>query len=767
MAEEKVLRITGIDCAECALQIEKAVSKIKGVKSVKVYLGSSKLAITPEAGDLDMDAVSREIKKLGYGILEEEAGKVTLYVEGMDCADEAALLERKLKSLEGIRSYQVNLVNQSLTLIYEPTLISVQDIIRAIAETGMKTRLKRPRKETRPWWHERRIIFLFIAGILTGIGFILSGLGLPHWADPIAFGAAIIVGGYYPAKMGLAGLRSLRLNIYTLLIAAALGAIVLGLWHEAALLVLIYSLGSVLETYAIGKARGSLKALMELVPREALVKRNGRELTLPVEEVRVGDIIIVRPGEKVPLDGVVVAGSSSVDQAPVTGESMPVSKGVGDEVFAATINQRGSLEVRVTKLSKDTTLAKIIHSVEEAEAKKSSYQHFAETFGRYYTPAMFGLALVTALLPMAFGQPFTPWFYRGLVVLVVSCSCGLVLSVPVSVVAAITNAARKGILIKGGAYLEAAAGLRTILFDKTGTLTIGRPRVTDVVGLNSAKEDLLPLAAAIESRSEHPLGDAIVRRAKEEGLAIPEVAEFESITGLGVRARVNENLYYVGSQRLFQKLSVPLSEAERELQRLEGEGKTAVLVGTEKEVLGIIAVADQLRPEAVEMVKELRKAGVERIVMLTGDNEGTARAVAQQVGVDEYRAQLLPDDKVEAVKEFKRKYGRVAMVGDGVNDAPAMATADVGIAMGAAGTDVAIETGDLALMSDDLSRIPYALKLSQRSVANIKQNIAAALVIIAFLIPVALAGLIDLVPGLLLNEASMLIVIANGLRLLR
>jgi len=506
---------------------------------------------------------------------------------------------------------------------------------------------------------------------------------------------------------------------------------------------------------------------MELVPREALVKRNGQELTLPVEEVRVEDIIIVRPGEKVPLDGVVVAGSSSVDQAPVTGESMPVSKGVGDEVFAATINQRGSLEVRVTKLSKDTTLAKIIHSVEEAEAKKSSYQHFAETFGRYYTPAMFGLALVTALLPMAFGQPFTPWFYRGLVVLVVSCSCGLVLSVPVSVVAAITNAARKGILIKGGAYLEAAAGLRTILFDKTGTLTISRPRVTDVVGLNSAKEDLLPLAAAIESRSEHPLGDAIVRRAKEEGLAIPEVAEFESITGLGVRARVNGNLYYVGSRRLFQKLSVPLSEAERELQRLEGEGKTAVLVGTEKEVLGIIAVADQLRPEAVEMVKELRKAGVERIVMLTGDNEGTARAVAQQVGVDEYRAQLLPDDKVEAVKEFKRKYGRVAMVGDGVNDAPAMATADVGIAMGAAGTDVAIETGDLALMSDDLSRIPYALKLSQRSVANIKQNIAAALVIIAFLIPVALAGLIDLVPGLLLNEASMLIVIANGLRLLR
>jgi len=768
MAKEKIIRIKGMDCADCALQIERAVSKVKGVKSARVYLGSSTLAVTPETEDLDMNVVAKEVKKLGYGVAdEEEVGRITLYVEGMDCADEVEIIDKKMKSLQGIRDYRVNLMNQSLNLAYEPSLVSAQDIIRAIAETGMKARLERAKKETKPWWQERRIVLLFTAGVFTLIGFILGWLGLPHWADRIAFGAAIIVGGYYPARMGLAGLRTLRLNIYTLLIAAALGAIALGLWHEAALLVFIYSLGSVLETYAVDKARGSLKALMALVPREALVKRNGEEMLLPVEEVKVGDIIIVRPGEKVALDGMVVAGSSSVDQAPVTGESMPTSKGEGDEVFAATINQRGSLEVKVTKLSTDTTLAKVIHSVEEAEAKKSGYQRFAESFGRYYTPAMFGLATVTALLPMAFGQPFAPWFYRGLVVLVVSCSCGLVLSVPVSVVAAITNAARKGILIKGGAYLEAAAGLKAVLFDKTGTLTIGRPQVTDVVRFNSVHDELLSLAAAIESRSEHPLADAIVRKAKEEGLSVPEAGEFESMTGLGARAKVNGNLYYIGSRRLFQNLSVPLAEAEKELSRLENEGKTAVLVGSEKEVLGVVAVADQLRSEAVEAVKGLKKAGVKHIVMLTGDNEGTARAIAQQVDVDEYRAQLLPDDKVEAVNQFKIRYGKVAMVGDGVNDAPAMATADVGIAMGAAGTDVAMETGDLALMSDDLSKLPYALKLSQRSVANIKQNIAAALIIVAFLIPTALSGLIDLVPGLLINESGMLIVIANGLRLLR
>jgi Cd2+/Zn2+-exporting ATPase len=339
--------------------------------------------------------------------------------------------------------------------------------------------------------------------------------------------------------------------------------------------------------------------------------------------------------------------------------------------------------------------------------------------------------------------------------------------VPVAVVAAITNAARRGILIKGGAYLEAASGLKAVLFDKTGTLTIGRPQVTDVVTFNSSREEVLSLAAAIESRSEHPLADAIVRRAKEEGNSLPEVAEFEAITGLGARARVNGSLYYIGSRRLFESLSVPLAGAEKELSRLESEGKTAVLLGNERSALGVIAVADQLRPEAAEAIGALKQAGIKHVVMLTGDSEGTARAIARQAGVDEYYAQLLPDDKVELVKGLKAKYGRVAMVGDGVNDAPAMATADVGIAMGAAGTDVAIETADLALMSDDLSRIPYALKLSRRSMANIKQNIASALVIVAFLVPAALSGFVDLVPGLLINESGMLIVIANGLRLLR
>ncbi len=703
---------------------------------------------------------------------ENESGKsVLLNVEGMCCPDEAELLEKKLKGLNGIRDFDINITSQKVRIEYDPALVSIQEVIKSIAETGMKACLERRENERkRPWYLESKVLFISVCTFLTLTTLSLERLfGLSHQVARVIYGVAIAIGIYYPVKIALAALRVWSFNINTLLVVAAAGAVGLGLWDEAAVLVFVYTWGSILEAYAVDRSRSALKALIELSPKEALVKRDDLEITLPVEEIQVGNVIIIRPGEKIPMDGRVLAGNSSVDQSSITGEPMPVRKAEGDEVFAGSLNQRGSLEVTVTKLFKDTTLARIIHSVEEAQGKKTKYQRFGERFGKLYTPAMFSLALGVMLFPpLIIGGPWEPWFYRGLVVFVVSCSCGLALSVPVSVVTAIGNAARHGILFKGGAYLEAASQLETVVFDKTGTLTIGRPSVTDVVSLNgSSRETLLSIAASIESRSEHPLAEAILRAAREMGIPVKGVEDFESIPGRGVRARLNGDLYYIGSRRLFGELGASITEAEETLARMEAQGKTVVLLGKGERVLGVIGVADQLRKEAGEVIKALKRQGIKRVVMLTGDNEGTAKAIAREAGVDEYLAQLLPEDKVKAVEGLRQRFGRIAMVGDGVNDAPAMAVADIGIAMGTVVTDVAIETGDLVLMSDDLSKIPYALYLSRRAMRNIRQNIIASLAIVTFLVPAALIGWVSLVPGLLINETSALIVISNGLRLLK
>ncbi|MFN7170589.1 MAG: heavy metal translocating P-type ATPase [Candidatus Omnitrophota bacterium] len=708
--------------------------------------------------------------------MSEEGKYIILRIEGMDCADESKIIEKKLKSLTGVKDFNISLITQQIKIFYDHSIISIQDIIKAIAETGMKAAMVRAKeKKDRIWWIEnRQILSLIACGILTSIAFLLerpfisAHLGIPHKSINFVYGLAILTGIYYPAKMGFLALKTFTFNIRLLMTVGAIGAILLGFWEEAALLVFIYSLGDVLEAYAVDKARGAIRRLMELIPKEALIRRKGNEIILPTEEIEIGDIAIVRPGEKIPVDGKVKAGISFVDESAITGEPIPVEKKTKDEVFAGTINQRGFLEIEVTKKANATTLARIIHSVEEAQAKKSSYQRFAERFGKYYTPAMFILGIGVAIIPpLFFGGQWQAFVYRGLVVFVVSCSCGLALSVPVAVVSAIANSAHKGILFKGGAYLELAQELKVIAFDKTGTLTIGRPQVTDIVTYNNLSErDILTLASSIESRSEHPLAEAIVRKAKEEVQLIQDLEEFEALPGLGVKAKVNNKLYFVGSIHLFKKKGISLTWAQDEIVRLENEGKTVVLLGDEENLLGVLAIADKLRTETEEAIKVLKNSGL-KIVMLTGDNEGTARAVALQAGVDEYLAQLLPENKIEVIEKLREKYGKVAMVGDGINDAPAMAVSDVGIAMGAAGTDVAIETGDIVLMSDDLSKIPYVLKLSRRTINNIRENVFISLAIISFLVPTALMGWIGLVPGLLLNEASGLIVIFNALRLLR
>jgi len=714
-------------------------------------------------------AIVQVVERPGHKVKEEEKiKKAVLHIEGMDCEDETSLIEKKMRSLKGLKSFQVDLMSQTLRVQYDPHLLSVQEIIKSIAETGMKARLERERVKGKTWWKEPRILSLISCGVFTMVALVLEKIGI-ELASTILYAIAVISGGYYPARMGLAALKTLTLNIRTLMVSGAIGAIFLGLWEEAAILVFIYSLGDMLEAYAVDRARGALRSLLELMPKEATVRRNGQELTLPVEEVKTGEIIIITPGERIPLDGRVIAGVSTVDEAPITGEPIPLVKEKGMEVFAGTVNQRGVLEVEVTKISKDTTLARIIHSVEEAQAKKSSFQRFGETFGKIYTPAMFALALGVMVIPVWFlGGIWSQWFYKGLVVLVVSCSCGIALSIPVAVISAIGNAARNGILFKGGVHLESAASIKTIAFDKTGTLTIGRPQVTDVIPIgNLSRNEVLGLSASLESRSEHPLGEAVVRKAREEEIPFSPADDFEALVGLGAKGRVNGREFFIGGMRLFLERKMPVEPIQPLLSSLEEDGKTTILIGDQEKILGVIAIADRLRFEAKEAIKKLKEIGIRQVVMLTGDNEGTAKAIASEAGVDQYFARLLPEDKVEKVKQLRQGDGRIAMVGDGINDAPAMAVADLGIAMGAAGTDIAMETADIALMSDDLSKIPVALNLSKRTVKNIRQNIILSLAVIAFLVPTALAGWIGMVPGLLINEAGGLAVIINGLRLLK
>ncbi|WP_332450654.1 heavy metal translocating P-type ATPase [Methanoculleus sp.] len=693
---------------------------------------------------------------------------VTLQIHGMDCTCNADLLARKLDALAGVQDHEITPVTGQARVRYDPAVVNVQDIIRTVAETGMTASQVRSEGRKSTWWREPQQLALYGSFITAVIAFIAGYFGTSLTIVNGLYLLAVLIGVYYPARKALIALKNLTPTIHLLMLIGAGGAMALGLWGEAAVLIIVYSLGDVLESYAVDKARGAIRSLMALVPKEALVRKDGREMVCAVETINVGETVIVRPGERVPVDGTVVTGSSYVDQAAVTGEPVPVHRGPGEDVFAGTINQNGALEVRVTKPASETMLSRIILSVEEAQAKRTSYQRFSDSFAKWYTPAMFILGVLVATVPpLFFGAEWYPFVYRGLVVFVVSCSCGLALSVPVAVVGAMANAAKQGTVFKGGVYLETIDTVKAIAFDKTGTLTIGRPAVTGVVTFGDLTEDeLLDLAGCIESRSGHPLAAAIVRKARESGTFSGRPAEqFEEVAGRGVAATVEGQACRIGSPRAMLEQGIEIGHAEEIIARLESEGQTVVLVSRDGTLVGLVAIADEVRTGAVEALQRLRRAGV-RTVMLTGDNERSAQAIARRVGVDEYRAQLLPTDKVDAVRRLKEEYGAVAMVGDGINDAPAMAAADIGIAMGAAGTDIAIEAGDVVLMSDDLGKLAYLRELSHRTVTTIRQNIAVSLINVAFMVVAALLGYLGLVTGLLLNEASAVFVILNALRLL-
>lgn len=542
---------------------------------------------------------------------------------------------------------------------------------------------------------------------------------------------------------------------------------------EVAVVVILFAISEALERFSMDRARKSIQSLMDIAPNEALIKRNGQELTVHVGDIVVGDIMIVKPGQKIAMDGIVVRGHSSVNQAAITGESVPVEKAVDDEVFAGTLNEEGLLEIEVTKLVEDTTISKIIHLVEEAQGERAPAQAFVDKFAKYYTPIIMVVAALVAIIPpLVTGGNWSTWVYQGLAVLVVGCPCALVISTPISIVSAIGNAAKKGVLVKGGVYLEEMASLKAIAFDKTGTLTKGAPVVTDFALLNPQldQRQLFAIVAALENRSQHPLASAIVAKAEDEQLPYHDypVENVTALTGKGITGIVNGKTYYVGSPKLFQERlpTQDITPFAQNIQSLQQQGKTAMLVGTETELLAIVAVADEVRPSSKEVIRKLHEAGIAKTVMLTGDNKRTAHAIGQAIGVADIQAELLPEDKLRFIKQWQKKHGNVAMVGDGVNDAPALAAATVGIAMGKAGTDTALETADIALMGDDLKKLPFTVKLSRKTLNIIKANIAFAIVIKLAALLLVVPGWLTLWIAILSDMGATLLVALNSMRLI-
>jgi Cd2+/Zn2+-exporting ATPase len=805
----ETLPVEGLDCPDCARTLEGGVGRMGGVLWVSANFAASTLAVEYDAQQIDRPAIVARIRSLGYEVsgalgsaadsAAESASEITFQVEGLDCADCALHLEEALRRTPGVERAEVDFTLGRLRLLPRPGS-EVRPAVEQVArQMGYALRSEGPtaQQATGPAWHDwlahhRRDLATTVSGLLIALGAALRLLGLPEAAVAGAFVAAILVGGFYVARAGWAALRTAHaLDMNALMTIAAVGAIFVGESAEGAVAMFLFSLGNSLESYSMGRARNAIRALMDLSPRRAIVVHGNRQEEVPVEDLRIGDRFLVRPGERIPMDGRVLSGESAVDQAPITGESVPVAKGPGKEVFAGTINGRGALVVRATRLADDTTIARIIKMVEEAQGQKAPSQRFVDRFARVYTPAVIAIAAGIALLPplagwlMGTGELASllgTWVYRALVLLVIACPCALVISTPVTIVSAIARAARAGVLIKGGAHLESLGGLRVIALDKTGTLTAGRPEVVEVRCVGHPQglawsdcadcRQALAEAASVERRSEHLLGQAVVRAAVAHGLghALPPAEEVQALAGRGVQGRVDGHIVTVATHSYIHEMDPalragPLCDA---VEAAQSAGRTAMIVRNDCCGLrGYIAVADTLRPEVPQVLAALRQAGIERTVMLTGDNEATAQAVAAAAGVDAMQAGLLPEQKVAAIEGLLARYGAVAMVGDGVNDAPALARATVGIAMGAAGTDTALETADVALMADDLGQLPFALRLSRRARAVIGQNVALALGIKALFLGLALAGLATLWMAVFADMGASLIVTFNGMRLLR
>jgi Cd2+/Zn2+-exporting ATPase len=708
--------------------------------------------------------------------LEMQTMQTTLQVLGVDCAEEVAAIQRALKPLSGVREVNVNIISGKAVIAHDES-IGREDLIKAIATAGLTAKPDGVEpKGAQLEGKKTRSVSVGISGAFLLFGLVLQWTHFePKSVAVGCFAIAIISGGWLIAPKALTAARRIAPDMNLLMAVAIVGAVVIGDWGEGAAVVFLFSLSELLEAFSVARARRAIQSLLKLAPETALMKRGETVKEVRVEEVQVGDHIVVRSGARVPLDGKIVRGESYLNQAPITGESMPVGKRRGDQVFAGTINGEGFLEVTVSKGYSDTTLARIIHLVEQAQSQKAVSQRFVDVFAKYYTPLVMALALLVFVIPpILTGTAWAVWFYRALVLLVIACPCALVISTPVSIVSGLTAMARRGVLIKGGAFLEAIGQLKALALDKTGTITEGHPRVTHILPIRSvADAEIMRIAAAIDIHSDHPLAQAIVRHAEERGIKVPQSESYQSSTGRGAEAEIDGHNYFVGNHLFTHELAVCSPKIERALAEIEAKGQSVVVVGHKPhadcagEVLGIVAIGDSMRANVPDTIRSLHAAGVEKVVILSGDNQHTVDAIAAQAGIDEAHGDLLPDQKVESIRKLLAAYKRVGMIGDGVNDAPAMATATIGIAMGAAGTDTAIETADVALMEDDFSRLVGAIRLGTRTVRIIQVNIGFSIAVKLLFLALALFGQTTLWIAIAVDTGTTLLVIANALRLLR
>ncbi|WP_217956276.1 heavy metal translocating P-type ATPase [Enterococcus gallinarum] len=703
--------------------------------------------------------------------MSEKMTEKTYRIEGLSCANCAGKFEKNVKQLPGVTNATVNFGASKISVEGQTTIEELEEagafenlIIRNDQENPEQVRSKES-------FIKRNIALIISLGFILVAVISQLSLGEDHLLTKALYILAIIIGGYDLFKEGFSDLIKLDFSMESLMTIAIIGAAFIGEWAEGSIVVILFAISEALERFSMDKARQSIRSLMDIAPKEALIRRNNVEQLISVDKIDIDDIMIIKPGQKIAMDGLVINGHSSVNQAAITGESVPVEKQLDDEVFAGTLNEEGVLEVRVTKKVTDTTIAKIIHLVEEAQGERAPAQAFVDKFAKYYTPFIIIMALMIVVVPpLFFGGDWNKWLYQGLSILVVGCPCSLVISTPVSIVSAIGNAAKNGVLVKGGVYLEEIGHLRAIAFDKTGTLTKGKPVVTDFITTSSDTGiNYLSIISSLESLSQHPLASAILNEADKTNVDYKsiQIEDFQSITGKGLTGIYQNIRYYIGSPKLFSASVIEETAVKVQYRQFQEQGKTAMYFGTDEQILGVIAVADEVRDSSADVISELHKLSIEHTIMLTGDNTKTAESIGKQLGVTEIKGDLMPQEKLDSIKALRTTYNKVAMVGDGINDAPALAASTVGIAMGGAGTDTALETADVALMGDDLQKLPFIVRLSRQTLKVIKQNITFSLGIKLLALLLVIPGWLTLWIAIVADMGATLLVTLNGLRLMK
>jgi len=770
-SNEKVeFRVHGMDCPSCALTIEKGLSGLENIQEAKVNYNTAKLQILGNNA-VSLDKVENQVQKLGFKIerLNQNKNYKTYDIVGMDCSSCAKSIENHLSKIPAVNHVNVSFSTGKMRVGHEN---SAEEIVSEVSKIGFNATLLTDNNnkpaETKKSKKGLGYGLIALSGMLIALGFVISYSEIASIIPIVLYAMAIVISGYKPVKSAYYAIKSRSLDMNVLMSAAAIGAALIGEWFEGATVVWLFSLGTTLQNKSMEKTRNSIRDLMDLAPSQAWLKVDSELIQKPVEDVLLNEVIVIKPGDRIPLDGEIVQGETSINQAPITGESIPVDKLVGDTVYAGTINESGSIEVKVTKLVEDTTIAKIIHLVEEAQEQKAPTEAFIDKFASIYTPIVFILALLVIVVPPIFNfGTWGEWVYKGLALLVVACPCALVISTPVAIVSAIGNAAKHGVLVKGGSFLEKAGVIEAIAFDKTGTLTEGKPNVSEVKAFTKSENELLSIALTLEEYSTHPIAKSIVEFVKNKGIESRNATLFKNIVGKGVQATINGEIHYAGNLKLFEEMKIPIDHISDKVQKMQNHGKTVVIIGTPFEIMGIISVADTIRSSTTQTLSDLKIVGINQVVMLTGDNEGTAKLISEETNVDRYFAELLPEDKVDAIKQLQSEGHQVAMVGDGINDAPALATSNLGIAMGGAGTDTAMETADIVLMGDNLEKLPYTVKLSRKALKIIKQNIWFSLIIKFVALILIFPGWLTLWMAVLSDTGAAIIVILNALRLLR